>query len=63
MDTSELIAWIQARELKAPSPMSFRWYTKRGYADWCSAEAVSKERKEIIKHILEMENNNGNGYT
>lgn len=53
IDENRLIEWIKSRETKAPDPLSFKWYTKRGYADWIAALAVQKERKAIIKYILE----------
>ncbi len=54
IDADKLIQKIQERIVESEKPFRFKWYTKQGYAKWMSAEAVLKERKEIIKIIQQL---------
>ena len=59
-EADKLIFAIRERNPKNQRYNAFKWYTKRGYADWCVDEALKKEREEIIKLIERMVKDNGN---
>lgn len=54
IDSEKLIKAIEERGIDTVKPLSFKWYTKQGYAKWMSAEAVNKERKEILAIIRKL---------
>lgn len=58
INEKELLQWLEKRIAPIPSPLTFKWYTKKGYAEWVAALAVQQEQKEIIKYIKTMEHGN-----
>ena len=54
VDVDKLIEAINKTPIRSTDPLTYKWYTKQGYAQWQSALAVKRERQRIIKLIQEM---------